>query len=247
MTLPTTRWSVVRRTAAADPPTARAALGELCEAYWQPLLAFAQQLGQPDDEARDRVQSFCLQLLQRGGIGAAGPQGGRFRHYLLGAFRNFLRNEARAERTQKRGGGASLLDVDAVEVAGREGAPERLFEQRWAFALLDRAMARLRAEYATPGKRTLLSRLEPALLGDDAGRSADVARELGSTEGAVRVALHRLRQRWRELVRDEVAQTVDDPADVDDELRTLRDALQRGRPEPADAQIAGNSRDGAGS
>ncbi len=231
MALPTTRWSVVTRAAAADPATARRALGELCEAYWAPLHAFACRLGLDDDTARDRVQSFCLQLLQRGGVDGADRAVGRFRNYLLGAFRNFLRNEARAERSFARGGGVAPVELDAAALAGPDGQqPERLFEQRWAWALLDRARLRLRADYDTPAKQRLLLRLEPALLGQDAGRSAAVARELGTTEGAVRVALHRLRQRWRELVREEVAQTVDDPAGIDDELRALRDALAGGRP-----------------
>lgn len=232
MALPTTRWSVVARTAAADPATARRALGELCEAYWAPLHAFACRLGLDDDVAKDRVQSFCVQLLQHGGLDGADRGAGRFRGYLLGAFRNFLRNEARAERTLARGGEVVKVALDEATLAGRDDdGAERLFEQRWAWAVVDRAMARLREEYVTPAKQKLLARLEPALLGDDPGRSARVARDLGTTEGAVRVALHRLRTRWRELVRDEVAQTVDDPTEIDAELRTLRDALARGRPE----------------
>ena len=232
MALPTTRWSLVARTGAADRATAQRALGELCEAYWEPLHAYAQRVCPVGVDARDLVQAFCVQLLQHGGVAAADPGRGRFRHYLLGAFANFLRNQARAGRADKRGGGMPTVDLDAAaDVGDRQLDPEHLFERRWAQALLDRALARLRNEHTTAPKQALLAQLEPALLGcDDAARSAEVAQALGSSEGAVRVALHRLRQRWRDLVRDEVAQTVADPAEVDDELRALRTALARSRP-----------------
>lgn len=231
MPLPPTRWSLVARTGAADRGTARTALGELCEAYWQPLLGYARQLGRPDDDARDLVQSFCLQLLERGGVDGADADRGRFRDYLRRAFRNFVHNRARHERAAVRGGGRPAVDVAEVEPddLGR-GDPEQLFEQRWAYALLDRARQRLHDEHQEPKKRELLRQLEPFLLGDADAGTATVAQALGCSDGAVRVALHRLRGRWRELVRSEVADTVDDPALVDDELRTLRQALGRGRP-----------------
>lgn len=246
MPLPPTRWSLVARTGAADRGTARRALGELCEAYWQPLLGYAQKLGRPDDDARDLVQSFCLQLLERGGVDGADADRGRFRDYLRRAFRNFVHNRARHERAAVRGGGRPLGDVADVEPDddGR-GDPEQLFEQRWAYALLDRARQRLHDEHQEPKKRELLRQLEPFLLGDADAGTAAAARALGCSDGAVRVALHRLRTRWRELVRDEVADTVDDPALVDDELRTLRAALRRGRPAPATAspsEISGQRR-----
>lgn len=240
MPLPPTRWSLVARTGSADRGTAQRALGELCEAYWQPLLGYAQKLGRADDDPRDLVQAFCLQLLERGGIDGASQGEARFRDYLAGAFRHFLHNRRRAERAQKRGGGAATVDLADVEPddLGR-GDPERLFEQRWAYALLERAQQRLREEHQEPKKRTLLAQLEPILLGDREPATAAVAATLGCSDGAVRVALHRLRQRWRELVRDEVAQTVADPALVDDELRTLRAALGRGRPEPVGSPPSG--------
>lgn len=246
MPLPPTRWSLVARSGSADRGTARRALGELCEAYWQPLLGYARQLGRPDDDARDLVQSFCLQLLERGGVDGADAGRGRFRDYLRRAFRNFLHNRARHERAAVRGGGRPLADVADVEPDddGR-GDPEQVFEQRWAYALLDRARQRLHAEHQEPRKRELLRQLEPFLLGDADAGTAAVAQALGCSDGAVRVALHRLRSRWRELVRDEVADTVDDPALVDDELRTLRAALGRGRPAPATAspsEISGPGR-----
>ena len=231
MSLPPTRWSLVARTGSLDRGTARTALGELCEAYWQPLLGYARQLGRPDDDARDLVQSFCLQLLERGGVDAANADRGRFRDYLRRAFRNFVHNRVRHERAAVRGGGQPLVDVaDGDPDDDGRGDPEQLFEQRWAYALLDRARQRLHDEHQEPKKRELLRQLEPFLLGDADAGTAAVAQALGCSDGAVRVALHRLRTRWRELVRSEVADTVADPALVDDELRTLREALGRGRP-----------------
>lgn len=227
----TTRWSLVARTADHDPATAQRALGELCELYWFPLYAFVRRRGLAEPDALDALQSFCAQLLERGGLDGARRDAGTFRSYLLGALRHFLDNQHRAERAQKRGGGKlawSLDDAEArylAEPADTE-SPERLFERRWAVALLDRATARLRDEYAARGKQVLLQALEPALLGDDGAiRHQDVARALGTTEGAIKVALHRLRGRMREMIRDEVLQTVDDPAAVDEELRHLFEAL----------------------
>ena len=226
----TTRWSMVVRAAAGDPAVAQRALGELCELYWPALYAFVRRSGRSEADALDLVQSFCAQLLDRGGLGGADRQEGRFRHYLLGALRHFLDNSARHERAAKRGGSElhwSLDDAEARYAAEPPGAgPERLFERRWAMALLDRATARLRDEYEARGRRAVLDALEQALLGDDrAACHQDVARRLGTTEGAVKVALHRLRARLRELIRDEVLQTVTDPAAVDDELRALFAAL----------------------
>lgn len=237
--LPDTRWSLVARASASDAATARLALGELCGAYWFPLYAFARRLGQSDDDARDHVQSFCTQLLERGGIAGADRDRGHFRHYLLGAFRHFLDNATRAARAEKRGGAVttwSFADAPARydRERGDHETPDRVFERRWALALLARATARLRDDYATPTKRALLAALEPVLLGDDASvRAGDVAKRLGATEGAVRVALHRLRQRMRELIRDEVLQTLVDANDLDSELAALREAVANPARKPA--------------
>lgn len=233
----TTRWSLVARSAADDTTTARRALGELCEQYWFPLYAHARRSGRDDGDASDLVQAFCAQLLEHGGLDHATPAAGRFRHYLLGAFTNFVRNTARERRAAKRGGDVTTWPWH--EAAARysletreQDAPDRVFERRWAFAILDRAMARLRDDHATPGRRDLWNALQPSLLADGPrGELARLAERLGSSEGALRVALHRMRQRWRELVRDEVAQTVADPADIDDELRALQSALALGRPD----------------
>ena len=226
----TTRWSMVARAADVDPAIAHRALGELCEQYWSALYAFVRRNGRAEADALDLVQSFCAQLLDRGGLRGAARDAGKFRHYLLGALRHFLDNTARHERAAKRGGGALHWSLDDAEACyarePAEAGPERVFERRWAAALLDRALGRLRDEYHARGRHAVLAALEPALLGDDAAaRHQDVAIRLGTSEGAVKVALHRLRARLRELIRDEVLQTVTEPAAVDDELRLLFAAL----------------------
>jgi len=230
-TFHTTRWSLVARSGADDRATAQRALGELCELYWYPLYAFVRRQNHREEDAQDLVQSFCTRLLERGGLDDADRDAGAFRHYLLGALRHFLDNQHRAERAAKRGGNAQSWSLDQAEARYQSepietSSPERLFERSWAQALLERATQRLREEYDTRGRQALLSALEPALLAtDDALRHQDVAQQLGTTEGAIKVALHRLRTRMRELIRDEVLQTVTDPAAVDDELQQLFQAL----------------------
>lgn len=226
-----TRWSLVQRVAATDREVARRALDELCELYWQPLYAFARRRGIAEAEALDAVQSFCVQLLEHGNVGGADRDRGRFRSYLLGAFRHHLDNLRRHERAARRGGAAVRWSLDDAERRYAEEprddeSPERLFERRWALALLERATQRLRDEYAARGRQELLTALEPALLGDDAAvPHQQVAAALQTSEGAVKVALHRMRARMRELIRDEVLQTVLDEAAVDAELLHLFAAL----------------------
>jgi RNA polymerase sigma-70 factor (ECF subfamily) len=227
----TTRWSLVVRAAAGDAAVARAALDELCEQYWYPLYAWLRRGGRGEADAWDLVQSFCLQLLERGGLQGADADRGAFRHYLLGALRHHVANQNRREATVRRGGGTLSWSLDGAEARYLQepedlDSPERLYERRWAMALLERAMVRLREEYRSRHKEDLLQALEPALLAEDgANRHADTAANLGISEGAVKVALHRLRARLRDLVRDEVAQTLDDPGQTDAELRFLFDAL----------------------
>lgn len=230
-TFHTTRWSLVTRAGASEPATAARALGELCELYWLPLYAFARRSGQDDHAACDLVQSFCAELLEHGGLAGANANVGRFRNYLLGAFRHFTDNTQRSARAAKRGGAVTTWRFDDAAdryalAANDEHDPQRAFERQWALALLERAQGRLRAEHATPPKRELLAALEPHLLvEDDRGSAADLALHLGTSAGAVRVALHRVRSRLRELIRDEVAQTVAEPGEIDDELRSLQAAL----------------------
>lgn len=229
----TTRWSLVVRTGATDEATARRALGELCELYWPALFAYARRRGLSDDAAREAVQSFCLRLMERGGVEGARPEAGRFRAYLLAAFANAMKAEARAAHAQKRGGGrphASFDAGDAFDVADAADSPEQAFARNYAHALLARANSRLREEYAKRGRSSVYEALESALLGDDATAASGLAERLGATEGAARVALHRLRRRFGELVRDEVAATLQDPGDLEDELMALRQALAAAGP-----------------
>lgn len=228
-----TRWSLVARASADDAPTARRALGELCELYWPSLYGFLRRSGHGEHDALDLVQSFCARLLERGGLAGADAGTGAFRHYLLGALRHFVANERRAGKSEKRGGGVLPFSLDDAErryaTETQHGdAPDREFERSWAVALLARARCRLREEYVARGKQELFDRLEPALVAaDDAGRHQDTAAALGTTEGAIKVALHRLRERMRERIRAEVLETVADPALVDGELQALFEALGR--------------------
>lgn len=226
----TTRWSIVARGAHGDATIARQAIGELCAAYWFPLYAFLRRGGGPHDACMDLVQSFCANLMERGAVGSADRSVGRFRHYLLGALRHFVSNEGRRTRAKKQWADAHPWSWDdAVErfATGvhESDTPERQYERRWALGLLARAQDRLRAEYATPTRRSVLAALEPHLHESAPGVLIEVASALGLTENATRVTLHRIRRRLRDLVREEVAQTVVDPADIDDEIRALQAAL----------------------
>jgi len=230
----TTRWSLVTRSAAADPATAQKALSELCELYWYPLYAYLRRRGKPESDALDVVQSFCVQLLEDGNLGGADQLVGTFRGYMLGALRNFDNNQGRSERAEKRGGGVITFSFDAAEARyanepADEASPEVVFERRWVQALLDRAGERLREEYVAKGRQALHAALLPTLLcHDDAVRHVDIATSLETTEGAIKVALHRMRARMRELIREEVAQTLSEPAAVDEELRQLFAVMAEG-------------------
>ncbi len=227
----TTRWSVIVA-AQGEATEARAALDELCSAYWYPMYAYLRRSGTRHDDALDAVQSFCVDLLEGRARLAADPERGRFRTYLLGALRHFVRAGDRQRRAQKRGGGALLVSLAAGDAEARYGhepvdatTPERLFERRYALALLQQALARLEAEYVAGGRGRMFATLRPVLVGDDAPPYAALAQELGSTEGAVKVSVHRLRARLRETLRAEVAQTLTHRDDVEDELRHLLAAL----------------------
>jgi RNA polymerase sigma-70 factor (ECF subfamily) len=225
----TTRWSLI---AAARPgaPDAREALAALCQVYWGPLYAYVRRRGHSHEQAQDLTQDFFADLLARDSLESVDPARGRFRSFLLAACRHFLSNQHDREQALKRGGGRQGLSLDFADAERRYAAepahgqkPERLFERRWALALLDQVLGRLREEYAGAGKGELFERLNGSIVG--AGDAhAQAAAELGMSEGAVRVAVHRLRGRYRELLREEIARTVDD-ADVDDEVRALFAAL----------------------
>jgi DNA-directed RNA polymerase specialized sigma24 family protein len=228
---PTTRWSVVLAAGGLPRGEARAALEALCAAYWFPLYAFIRGRGQPAHAAEDLTQSFFTRLIEKGVLDAVDQGKGRFRAFLLAACKDFLANHRDHEQAKKRGGGRRFVPIDAegrlASVSAQGLTPEALFDRQWALALLERVLQQLAAEMDRTGRSALFDRLKPALLGESQAASyADVAGQLGMTEGAVKVAAHRLRGRYRELLRAEIAQTIDDPADVDDEIRDLFQALR---------------------
>ena len=231
------------RAAQGEGAPARAALEELCAAYWYPLYAYLRRKGNSADESADFVQGFFTALLEKGYVAQADRERGRFRGFLMVALRHFASKERAKQRAQKRGGGVAPLSLDlddgerryALEPAGGE-SPEALFERRWALAVLERAMERLAAEQraGTGVKAERFEALRPFLAGASTGAGTgagavpyrEVGEPLGMSETAVKVAVHRLRKRYGDLLRDEIAQTLDDPADVDDEIRRLLAALR---------------------
>ena len=233
----TTRWSVVLDAGRPDSPRAAEALAQLCQAYWQPLYAYARRHGHEGEEARDLTQEFFARLLEKNYVGAADKNRGRFRTFLLSSFEHFLAKEWRDARRQKRGGGRPLLSLDEQTAEDRyrlepvdELSPEKIFDRRWALTTLERALARLREEYTASGRGELFEALKPMLTVENSGEpQAQLAARLSLGEGALRVAIHRLRQRYGEAVREEIAQTVGRAEDVDEELGHLFEALSGSR------------------
>ncbi|KAB2675592.1 MAG: sigma-70 family RNA polymerase sigma factor [Verrucomicrobia bacterium] len=229
-----TRWTLVLQ-ARGDTPQARAALGDLCAAYYQPVLRFLQREGRDEDAARELAQEFFARLLARDSLAGVDPVRGRFRSFLLGALRHFLADFRAHAAAAKRGGGTPHEPLPhgtdtspGLEVAAPAGDPDALFDRQWALAIMDRSLARLSAEYADAGRGEQFAHLK-AWLADGAPVGADAAERLGSSEGALRVAIHRMRRRFRELVRGEVAQTVPSFSVVDQELRYLVEVLAAGQ------------------
>lgn len=225
----TTHWSVVLAAGADSSPGARQALEVLCRAYWYPLYASVRRRGHSPEDAQDLTQAFFARLLENDSLRAADPARGRFRTFLLTALKNFMHAEWEKGRAEKRGGGHALISLDEQNAEGRYLAepvdgltPERLFEKRWAATLLERVMTRLREECQSEGRGELLDALTPHFWGEHDGVTyRDIATRFGLTESAVGVTVHRLRARYRALLREEVAQTVATPGEVDDELRHL--------------------------
>jgi RNA polymerase sigma-70 factor (ECF subfamily) len=230
---PTTCWSRVVAARDRVTPKAREALAELCAAYWYPLYAFIRRKGRGPEEALDLTQDYFTRLLERQTVAAADPGRGRFRSFLLADCTRFLADCRERDHAAKRGGGVAPLSIDARDAEGRylrEPAhgrtPERLFERDWALALLDGVLAQLRDEYERSGRGASFETLKVAL--NDSPRTLshdELARRLGTTAGAVQVAVHRLRRRYRALVRERIAATVADAAEVEDEIRYLFAAL----------------------
>lgn len=216
-----TRWTLVLA-AAGDSSRGRQALGELCEQYWSPLFAFARARGLTPEDAQDATQGFFEQLIARGDLAAADPARGRFRAFLLVAFKHFMANERDRARALKRGGAHTFVPLDAVDrpfEPAHDQTPEALFEREWARTLVARAIARLTEEVGPDGA-PLVAHLAGAITGDGADvPMKTLAATLGTSEGAARVALHRMRQKLRRKIVDEIAQTVGPGEDVEDELR----------------------------
>jgi RNA polymerase sigma factor (sigma-70 family) len=220
--------------ACGDSPEAKAALSDLCAAYYAPVFAFIRWHAPNEDAARDLTQEFFARLLAQEGLGPLDPRRGRFRSYVLGAVKNFLATMRQHAHRLKRGGGLSPESIDAgtdtspgLQLSDPKAcSPDREFDRKWALALLDRALAALAAENEAAGKSEHFEALKPWLTGDTEDRSqADAARALGMNENAVKVAIHRLRRRFREVIKSEIARTVNEGPQVDEELRYLLEAL----------------------
>jgi RNA polymerase sigma-70 factor (ECF subfamily) len=229
----TTHWSVVLLAGEAQTPAADAALEKLCRTYWNPLYTYVRREGHGPHDAQDLTQEFFARLLRKDYLQLASRERGRFRSFLLKSLQHFLVNEWARGQAQKRGGGQKLFSIDEgmaeriyLEHPADQLTPESLYDKRWAMTLLEQAMDRLGVDYAAAGKRELFEQLKGSLLMEGTGESyRKLAGALGLSEGAVKVAMHRLRQRFRDAVRAEIAQTVATPAEVDEELRCLMTAM----------------------
>ena len=230
---PTTRWTLVVAAGDRDRTQARPALASLCENYWYPLYAYLRRRAYPADQAQDLTQEFFVRVLEGRYLDRADPDRGRFRSFLLSSLKFFVADEEDRNRAHKRGGGAlvPLEFPSGEERYQREPAhdetPEHIFERRWALSVLDRVVERLRSEFVQHGRAEHFERLKVFLLGQSDAPYAVLAGEMNSSEGALKVAIHRLRKRYRELFRQEIADTVVDPADVESELRYLASVLTR--------------------
>jgi DNA-directed RNA polymerase specialized sigma24 family protein len=229
----TTRWSLVLAAGSDDSSAARAALATLCETYWYPLYAYVRRHGTNADDARDLTQGFLTSLLERRDFEHLRQERGRFRAFLLASLKHFLSNEAARRRTQKRGGGITLLPLSFDEAEGRyrvepeeSATPETLYERRWALTVIERVLGQLRREWEATGRGPEFDELKSCLLGQNpSGGYAALADRLQTTEGALKTAVHRLRRRFQVELRKDIAETVSDPADIDDEIRYLVRAL----------------------
>ena len=225
----TTRWSLILAAAGRKTTAADDALAALCAAYWYPVYAFIRRRGHDADGAADLTQGFFTVLIEKDYLRSVDPSKGRFRAFLLAACKHFLANEHDRETARKRGGGHRDISIDRRDAEGRYIAepahdltPERLFERRWALSLLDQSLEQLGLEFREAGKEALYERLRHILTGEEGAVSyALVGEALGLTEAAVKKAAQRLRTRYREIIRERVAKTVDEPSLVEDEIRTL--------------------------
>ena len=229
MQFTTTHWSVVLAAGQRELPQAAEALERLCRTYWYPLYVYVRRQGKSPEDAQDLTQDFFCRLLEKNYLAKADRDRGRFRTFLLGSMNNFLVNEWRRAGRLKRGGGVEFLSIDTDAAEDRYAAepakdsnPDAAYEQRWAVTLIEQVLAALSQEFKAADKARLFEELKGFIWGDKSTASyAEIAGHLNLTEGSVKVAVHRLRQRFRELLRAEVAHTVARPEDVNDELRHL--------------------------
>jgi RNA polymerase sigma factor (sigma-70 family) len=231
----TTHWSLIAaiRPEQVDASRAREAMAALCKTYWYPLYAFIRWRGHAPDEAQDLTQAFFARMIETGGLSGADPARGRFRSYLLGAVKHFLANEWHRAKAQKRGGHLRFIEWDAVDpearfaLAGeRSDDPDVLFDREWALEVCDRALQSLRDEMTQAGKTAQFDALKGSLTGEEHLPRGELADRLNLSEGAVKVAIHRLRQRYRQLLRGIIAETVGSPEELEDELRYLITVLR---------------------
>jgi RNA polymerase sigma-70 factor (ECF subfamily) len=233
----TTRWSLVAAAGVpgTDSDRHEAALGTLCESYWFPVYAFARRRGASAEDAQDLVQGFFTRLIEKGDVANADPLRGRFRTFLLACFKHYSANERERAGAAKRGGGQRVFTLHGIPAEERlanegDGAvdPERAFERAWAHTLLETVFVRLRGEYEAAGKAVVFVELKDSLGGDGGSRThSERAEALGITEGAVKVAVHRLRQRYGELLRHEIGDTLAAGEDIEDALRRLFESLAK--------------------
>lgn len=231
----TTHWSVVLAAADEAAPSRDRALAHLYETYWYPLYAYVRRRGNTADEAEELTQEFFARVLEKDFLRSAGPEKGRFRSFLLVCLNRFMANEWDRKRAQKRGGGRPTVSIDFRDADHRyrqepsdELTAERIFERRWALSLLERALTQLADEMAAAGKERLFEKLKVYLTAEaEDPPYAETAPALGISRGALKVRVHRMRERYRQVVREQIAMTLRDPNDVDDEIRSLFLALGR--------------------
>jgi RNA polymerase sigma factor (sigma-70 family) len=225
----TTRWTVVLAAGRDETPASAPALAQLCERYWPPLYSYARRRGYSVEHAQDLTQAFFVRFLEKRDVQSADRQRGKFRSFLLASFKHFLANEYDREHAKKRGGGQQVISLEIDTAEARYSAepvdeltPESLFERHWAQGVLDRAFAALRAECTKSGKATMFAALSDYLIGEKQhGGYVKTARLLGTSEGAVKVTVHRLRRRLRDLLKAEIGTTVSEDSEIEEEIRYL--------------------------
>ncbi len=231
----TTHWSVVRAAGQSTGPQASEALEQLCRVYWYPLYAFLRRQGHSAEDAQDLVQGFLLHLLRGGSLRVAQPSHGRFRSFLLGTLKHFVSDQQDKAKALKRGGDQQFISWDLAQAEhlfqqepADPSSPDRLFERRWAMTVLEQALDHLRDECASEARSELFEQLQGFVTGEKGPVSyAEAAAGLGLSLSAVKSAIHRLRRRYHELVRQEVGRTVAEPAEIEEELRYMIEVFSR--------------------